>query len=530
MGTERTTDILPEQNLSTADTPFVTSRKSAQTIDFAKLNKTAKELERLILRNPTRSDTKSFIQYTKDRIKTYIQSPSANIDNIREVSKFLSRVSMLYKKILAYNAVIPLWNYNITMEMDFTKPLDRAKALKKYNKCLKFMHQLDMKKTFPSVVATAMRDGLYVGFVYQFDNGKLFLHALDPKYCKIIGKNSEDQWVVYFNAAFFAAGNNKQFVDDSSQDTSTLWDPVFIEGYKAYDADRQNNQWFELPAERVLCLPAGWDDEFDLPLPYYTPLFTSLLDLLDLEQILMSRTELQNYVLLLSKIPLFTNTEEMDDYAVSLDSVQKFQSLIDAAVPDLVGTAYAPFDLEAVTFEQSNSSEETDKLQQAMNNLFSNAGISELVVAGGSSTNSVGLKHSIQNDEANAFIYMDRIQSWLQFFMQENGYLDFIFKFHRQSYFSRDEYIQGCKDFATLGGSAMDYYTARDMTPYEAYNKILTEQMLDVKSMMMPLQSSYTQSKSSSTGGAPKKDEDDLTEEGIDTREANKNEGTRASE
>ena len=66
------------------------------------------------------------------------------------------------------------------------------------------------------------------------------------------------------------------------------------------------------------------------------------------------------------------------------------------------------------------------------------------------------------------------------------------------------------------------------MTPYEAYNKILTEQALNVKAMMIPLQSSYTTSASSNQGGAPQKDEDELSEEGIDTREANKNEGTRA--
>ena len=506
-----------------------TKRERAQIVqeDFAR--RSAKRIEDLIisLQNPQRNSNRSFIQYTKDLIKQYLQSPIANIDNIRQVSRFLSQVSMLYKKFLSYYATIPMWNYNVTYQFDFINPVDRDTFLSEYQQCLTFLNGIDMQKEMPNVVATALRDGVYYGFVYQMEENKFWLHALDPQYCKMVGKNADGQWLVAFDASFFASGSNSQFVDDSD-DVEGKWDQVFIDGYNAYLNDRQNSRWFVLPPEKVLCVPAGWDDEYELPLPFFTPIFTSLLDLLDLEQILMSKTELENYVLLLSKIPLVNGSNDVDDFAVSLDLAQQMQALIDAIVPEQVGTAYTPFDIQAIQFERSNTGDDTDHLAQAMSNLFSNAGLSELVVAGGSSTNSVGLSHSIENDESTAFVYMDRIQSWLRYFLRMNGYENFIFSFHRQSYFNKDEYAQATKDFATLGGSAMDYYTSRNMTPYEAYNKILTEQALNVKAMMIPLQSSYTTSASSNQGGAPQKDEDDLSEEGIDTREANKNEGTRA--
>ena len=81
-----------------------TKRERAQIVqeDFAR--RSAKRIEDLIisLQNPQRNSNRSFIQYTKDLIKQYLQSPIANIDNIRQVSRFLSRVSMLYKKFLSY--------------------------------------------------------------------------------------------------------------------------------------------------------------------------------------------------------------------------------------------------------------------------------------------------------------------------------------------------------------------------------------------------------------------------------------------
>ena len=86
------------------------------------------------------------------------------------------------------------------------------------------------------------------------------------------------------------------------------------------------------------------------------------------------------------------------------------------------------------------------------------------------------------------------------------------------------------KDAATLGGSAMDYLTSLGDTPYSAICKLQFESAIGIKSLMVPLQSSYTQSSSSSdTGGAPQKSEDDLSESGASTRDGDKNANTKAN-
>ena len=50
------------------------------------------------------------------------------------------------------------------------------------------------------------------------------------------------------------------------------------------------------------------------------------------------------------------------------------------------------------------------------------------------------------------------------------------------------------KDAATLGGSALDYLTSLMGNPYEAYCKLIFENAIGIKNLMIPLQTSFTQS------------------------------------
>lgn len=68
---------------------FSYKRERAQKINFAKM-------QEILQRNPTSNVSKTFTQYTKELVKTYLQSPLTNQDTLREISRFLWRNSMLY--------------------------------------------------------------------------------------------------------------------------------------------------------------------------------------------------------------------------------------------------------------------------------------------------------------------------------------------------------------------------------------------------------------------------------------------------
>ena len=495
-------------------------RERAQKINFEKI-------QELLQRNVSKNTSRTFMQYTKALIQQYLASPSANIDTIREVSRFLVRNSMIYKKMIYYYSTAPLFLYSVTQENDFTKTINANKSLKDYQTVLKRLNGFKMQKEFYNVIANVVRDGMYCGFVYDDEDGNAFIMPLDVQYCRIYGKTPEGEWIVYFNAAYFDKGNNKDFVLGVNEDGVGVWDSCFVDGYNTYKTDGNNFQWFRLTPERTMCVIAGTDDEFDMPLPFLSGIFIELLDLLDLEQLLADRTELENYILLVSKIPLISNSEDVDDFSISLDLAQQFNSLLEQVVPELVGVAYSPMEIDTVKFDRSNNTDTVDKLAQSMNNLFNNAGISQLVVAGGASTNSIGLTHAIENDLSTIWIFVERIESWLNFYMKYNISEGYKLSFHQITWYNRDSYVTMKKDAATLGGDALDYFVcASCKTPYEVINDLrFNSIVLNINQWLTPLQSSYTQS-SSGEGGAPTKDEDDLTESGAETRAGEKNKGT----
>ena len=497
------------------------NQKYAQMINFA-------ELQRILQQNISKGTSKTYTQYTKEKLQSYIKSPLANIDNLRDISAFLYRISHNYKKIIEYYSYTPLFSYNISYKTpDWSKPPKNSKNfLQGYQELCTRLENMNLKSMCPQIIATCLRDGIYCGFCYD-DGNSFFISALDPKYCKISALSDKNTYILKFDASYFDVGNNKDFLYGTGSETDSdegLWDDVFVEGYETYKDKGNDYKWFELPPERTISIICG--DDPVVPLPYFLPVFVSLLDLLDYEALIRSKTELENYVLLVSKVPMNTNSGEVNDFAVDLEIVQATQSAIDEVLPSLVGSAWTPCEIEKIEFGNKNQVDDTNVYSQAIKNLFSSLGISEMIF-NGEKSGSVGLKHSITVDMTLPLELLKRIDSNIQRYIRLNITEDFSFRFHQVSVFNKDEYLSQLKDQATLGIPVkMDYATAGGKSPLDVMNDGFMENALGLTNIWKPLSSSYTQSGKES-GGQTKKD-DELSDSAISTRDAGKNEGTKA--
>ena len=121
---------------------------------------------------------------------------------------------------------------------------------------------------------------------------------------------------------------------------------------------------------------------------------------------------------------------------------------------------------------------------------------------------------------------MTRIESWMNYYIKNNISEGYKFRFHQISWYNRESYTNMMKDMATLGGNPIDYFVCvTGKTPYEVINDVkFNATVLNINQWLVPLTSSYTQSgKTANSTGAPKKKDDELTEEGVNTRDKNKN-------
>lgn len=490
-------------------------KKYAQVVNF-------EELRKVLLQNVSKTTSKTYATYTKEKIQQYLKSPHANLDNIRDVSMFLWRYSMPYRKIIEYYSSMPYFAYDAVYKSDWSKTssvLNSGKFLKEYQSTLQRLKNMNFVDEFPTVIATALRDGAYYGFTYD-DESSFFITSLDPKYCRI---NAIDGCYNFsFDATFFDQGDNNYYID-SSVNPDGLWDQVFIDGYNTYKNQGREFRWFDIPPERGICIVAG--DDPVTPLPYFVSCFTDLLDLLDYQELIRSKTELENYVLLVSKIPLNKNSGQVNDFAVDLDLVQATQAMIDEAAPSLAATAFTPCELEVIRFGNENQVADTNIYNEALSTFMSNVGMSEMI-GNSDKGGSVGLAASIKTDELVALRFLGRLERWVQRYLVLNITENVDFYFHKATIFSKDAYHTQLQQMASLGVPVKTAYaTSLGFSPLDIMNRGFFEQALHLEDTWIPLQSSYTQS---NTYDSNKKDDGELTEEGLDTRDAGKNAGTKA--
>lgn len=497
-----------EQSNRPNEVLFAKEKTKDETL-YATRTKASKksDIEALILQSISKNTTnRSFSSYTKALVRQYLLNPFNYRTQLRALSQYLFRANTIYRKIILYYACMPLYNYTVTEEIDLSKKYNASKSMKKYTNVIKRLSHINMRNDYAQMIAFALINGAYFGYIYDQEDKGLFYHYLDPDYCKIVGKNEAGCWLVAFDFSYFSKGDNKQFVEGIDGDMSGCWDDAWIELYKEYKKDTTNNRWLVLPQEKTICITSGLDDEFDMVLPFFTGIFPLLMTCDEYSDALADKAVLENYKLLLSKIPMIKNSNLVDDFALSLEIATEMQDMINEQLPEQVGGVVSPMDMEVVSFENSNKTNDVDMLSTSVANVFNNAGASQLVVTGMATTSATALRAQMANDASNTFLWLSRIQHYMNYYIGINWEQNFKMQFHEQTWFNKDEYISSMKDAASLGADPMLYLTALGRTPYAIWCGQHMSNAMGIRDIMIPLQSSYNTSSDNIGGGQTKPD------------------------
>jgi len=224
-----------------------------------------------------------------------------------------------------------------------------------------------------------------------------------------------------------------------------------------------------IPSEYTITLLSALDDEFDNPLPFLSSSFIDLLDIIDYSQLLADKTELDNYKLLLLGIPLIDG-DVVDDFKVSEEIASVYKDAVQSIVPDLVGVGLLPgLNLETVSFSQNTTADTTDIVNNSIRNLYKTIGVSEPVVSSADANSAAGIKHSLNNDSAYAYLLVERLENNFQYYIDKNISDNYLFSILRQTWYNEETFIEATRQAATLGSSALVYLEAQGYTPYEAY-------------------------------------------------------------
>ena len=93
----------------------------------------AKAQQAVNLLDLTKNQTRSYTIYNKESLRSYMRNPASNENSLRNLSRFLYRVSQPYRRLVHYNAQqVDLTAMVLSPNINITEQNDTATVLKDY--------------------------------------------------------------------------------------------------------------------------------------------------------------------------------------------------------------------------------------------------------------------------------------------------------------------------------------------------------------------------------------------------------------
>lgn len=465
----------------------------------------------------TSSKTQSYTVYSKDNLRTYLQNPSteANQKNLRNLSEFLYTVSHVYRRLVLNKAnQFDAKSYIVYPKLNDNGDVEES-SYQNYIKTSNYVQGMHLDTQIRKCLIKAWLDDVIYGFCYgEPENDNFFIHILNPDYCKI---SSVDYYSGKINFAF-----NFSFFDGSNSFYLDVYDPIFNKMYNSYKSDSKL-RWQELPPEKTFCLKIN-EENLDYPIPPFSGMFNSLIDLVDLSQIQAVKDELSAYKLIYGIIPTISGSKEVDDFAIDLELANQFYQKLQGIVPDGISLGLTPFALDSIDFNQ-NAAEDTNIVNKAYQNLIEAEG--DIVLNSNKITNSESFKRAMMVESATAMSVVHQFNTFVNFYIKNNlGIEDVIVEFSDVSKYFKDDKID---QLLKLGGYGVpiknQLISLLGISPAQARSLEYLEDKIGLAKTkwVSPLVSSNVQSGNIDNGdgsdGRPKKDDSEIGSDGVATRD-----------
>lgn len=464
-------------------------------------------LNRLVLRDLNGANTSpTFYLYSKDKITEFLKNPYTNEKNIRNAVVYIYGASSHFRRLIQYFSSLSDLAYVVSPHKIDTSTAKPQSIRRNYYRVLNLLSSMDIKNQFAKVLTVCLREDVFYGTMWV-NADSIIIQQLPSDYCTV--SIIEDNVLnVSFDFSYF----------DSNAKYLETYPDEFRVKYEAYQKDRTNMKWQELASPTSFAVKCN-NDILNYAIPPFAGILREVYDIEDYKQLKLTKTELENYAMLVMKLGINADGEwEMD-----LDKAKEFWRNLDSVLPEEIGSVLTPMAIEKISFERSNTAD-TNTVADAEENLFSAAGVSSLLF-NNEKASANALLLSIKADQAMTFGIVKSIEGVLNRFIHAQSYgKNFKVTFLDCSPFNRkevgDAYLKACQ----FGIPMVSYYCASQGLAQDEMDcmNFLEDDVLGIKGRFIPLQSSSTQASdpnASGEAGRTEKDVDELSEAGEQTRE-----------
>lgn len=466
-------------------------------------------LNRLITRDLNNNTTApTFSLFSKDDITTYLSNPYTYEKQLRNAVTYIYGASSHFRRLIQYFAGLNDLSYVVAPYRIDPKNVNIKSMNRNYRKVLNTLSSMNIKTQFPKILTVCLREDTFYGTMWV-TNDSVTIQQLPSDYCSISTVEGNVPNVT-FDFSYF----------DSRQALLEYYPSEFKTKYGMYQKNR-TTRWIELDSPTSFAIKCN-SDILDYAIPPFAGILREVYEIEDYKQLKMTKTALENYAMVFMKLGI----DKDGNWQMDLEKAKEFWRNLDSVLPDEIGSVLTPMDLDKISFEKAHTAN-TNTVAEAEEELFSAAGVSSLLF-NNDKASANALELSIKADQAITYGIVKSIEDMVNRFIQSQAYgKNFKVNFLDVSTFNRKEMGDMYLKAAQYGLPTVCMYAASQGLGQAELDSMnyLENDLLEIKKLFVPLQSSSTQSGNNESkgatdeGGAPPKDANDLTESGLQKRE-----------
>lgn len=475
------------------ETPISPAKPTAEEIEANKLfQKQYASAASKMASSYKKTKTNTFLsKFDREKVGMYLQNPAKFEKQLRQLSNYFYNISPEYKRIIWYIALMPTYAYILEPTNLHEAKLDPVKSQKAFFKQAAMIEKMNIRHEMQNAMKIALREDTFFGYEYE-SKDSYFIRRMDADYCRISHKY-EGVWMYQFDFSFY----------DGTKDILENEPEEFQIKYQQYKNTKE--RWIELDVDKTVCFKVNEDIE-GYSIPPFSGMFEAIFDVDDYKKLKKNKAEIDNFLILTQRIPMDEKNPELNKFLIDPAIARVYNDGLAAGVPTGIGTITSPMKIEAIRLEQSKT--HSDTVSEAQRELYTSAGVSQFIF-NSDKNSSVGLNKSIVSDEQISFSMLRQIERWLNRKLSKvSGQYKHQVKFLDITVFNEGEVQKTLKEAAqTSMPSKFAYAASLGMSPLDFYNAAILENVvLDINSLLVPLQSSHTQSDKGEAGSPTKSD------------------------
>jgi len=344
----------------------------------------------------------------RNLIKTYKKEKSQ--DKLREISEALYVQSPQYNRLINYYAGMPTYSYAIIPKVSI-EGIKEEDIKDDFYKLAQNLSDFHIKSNFTKILRHAMMSDIFFGYVYRTDS-HFTIQQLPNEICRITSIQ-EDVYNFSIDLAYF----------ESNEELLEIYPREIEKAYKTYINLKKNTRgrekpsnWYELSAENTICIKIN--EGIVEAIPPFVGVFDSIFDINSFKDLRNDKAELENYKLILQKIPLRKTTVDNNDFLIDLNMIDYFYNGISDVIPSNIGLATTPMDTEVVTFDRDTA--DRDGVAKANKDFWDSSGTTQNLFSSDNKT-SQGINKSIETDEQVVYVILNQFGRWINRYIELNN-------------------------------------------------------------------------------------------------------------